>query len=120
MNDWFEAKVVSNRPAADGLVHLDLDVSHLPLQAAYEHPGQYVKLGLEGLGESSFAIASAPQGNVFEFLLKGGSPLVNALSVLPEGASVRVSSVKGRGFPLERAKDRRVLLFATGSGISAV
>jgi NAD(P)H-flavin reductase len=122
MSDWFEARVVSNRPAADGLVYLDLEVGGSPAQAAYRRPGQYVKLSLEGLGESPFAIASAPdsQARVFEFLLKGGSPLADALAVLPVGAKVRMGKVEGRGFPLERARGKRVLLFATGSGISAL
>jgi len=122
MRDWFEAIVVSNRPAADGLVHLDLDVGDHPLRGAFERPGQYVKLALEGVGEGPFAIASAPDpdSRVFEFLLKGGSALADALGALPEGSLVRMGTVQGKGFPLEPARGKRVLLFATGSGISAV
>lgn len=120
MSDWFEAKVVSNRPAADGLVHLDIDVSGQAAVGPHERPGQFVRLALEGVGDSPFAIASAPGKRVFEFLLKGGSPLADALMALPEGAAVKVGRVQGKGFPVDAARGRNVLLFATGSGISAV
>lgn len=122
MSDWHEAKVVSNQPEAHGLWALDLDVVGTPLVGAHRVPGQYVKLALEGVGESSFAIASAPNpsGSVLEFLIKGGAPLADALRALPVGAKVKVSAVQGKGFPLEKAQGKNVLLFATGSGISPV
>lgn len=122
MSDWYEAKVVSNRPAADGLVHLDIDVGDLPLKGTHERPGQFLRLALDGVGDNFFAIASAPgpKAHVFEFLLKAGSPLSEALMALPEGATVKVGRVEGKGFPVENARGKSVLLFATGSGISAV
>jgi sulfhydrogenase subunit gamma (sulfur reductase) len=122
MSDWHDAKVVSNRLEAQGLLALGLDVSGTPLAGSHQVPGQYVKLALEGVGEGFFAIASTPdpRGRTFEFLIKGGAAVADALRVLPAGATVRVSPVQGKGFPLASARGKNVLLFATGSGISPV
>lgn len=120
MADWHEAKVVANTRAADGLFHLTLDVEGTPLAAAHTAAGQYVKLSLEGQGEGTFAIASPPGGARFEFLIKEGPGLPGALKEAKAGSGVRVTAPTGKGFPLERARGRDVLLFATGSGISAI
>jgi NAD(P)H-flavin reductase len=79
-----------------------------------------VKLSLPERGEGFFAIASAPgaHGTALELLVKGGAPLADALVALPIGSTVKLTQAQGKGFPLEEAKGRRVLLFATGSGIS--
>jgi NAD(P)H-flavin reductase len=122
MSGLHDAVVVSIQPAAEGLVSLRLDVSGTPLPAEFRTPGQYVKLAVEGVGESYFAIASAPEPtrSVLEFLLKTGSPLPDALAKLAPGSQVRISQPQGTGFPLEKAQGRRLLLFATGSGISPI
>ncbi|MFP2963404.1 NAD-binding oxidoreductase [Myxococcus sp. 1LA] len=122
MPDWHLATVADSTPAADGLTDLVLDVQGTPLAGSHERPGQYVHLRLPGVGEGLFAIASPPggTGTQWEFLLKVGSPLPDALVHLPRGAHVDVSRPEGRGFPLERARGQDVLLFATGSGISAI
>lgn len=94
-----------------------------PLARAHERPGQFVSLHLPGLETSLYAISSAPQPRdaSFHFLLKRGSPLPNALAALSPGDEVHIGMPQGPGFPLERAFDApRLLLFATGSGISAI
>jgi NAD(P)H-flavin reductase len=122
MSDWHEAPVSSVRSAADGLFHLQLDVSQTALAGAHALPGQFVKLSLEGQGEGFFAIASAPhpRGVILDFLIKRGSPLADTLAALPPGSRVRLTSPSGKGFPLEKARNRSLLLFATGSGISPI
>ncbi|MCP3058945.1 NAD-binding oxidoreductase [Myxococcus sp. K38C18041901] len=122
MPDWHPATVTARTPAADGLTDLVLDIQGTPLVGTHAHPGQYVRMSLPGLQPGMFAIASPPevQGLRWEFLLKDGSPLPDALIRLPLGAQVQVSAPEGRGFPVERARGHDVLLFATGSGISAI
>ncbi|MFZ5468106.1 MAG: NAD-binding oxidoreductase [Myxococcota bacterium] len=121
MSDWHQAKVEENTPAADQLFHLVLDVEGTGLGEAHQLPGQYVKLSLDGVGEGYFAIASAPgDGHHFELLIKAGSPLATALAQAKVGSLVRISAPLGKGFPLEAAKGKNVLLFATGSGIGAI
>ncbi len=121
MSEWHTATVTEKTPAADGLVHLVLNVANTPLEGTHSVPGQCVKLSLDGKGEAYFAIASGPgKGPTLEFLVKRGAPLADALCDSPVGGQVRVSAVLGRGFPLEKARGKDVLLFATGSGISAI
>ncbi|MBZ4418710.1 NAD-binding oxidoreductase [Myxococcus sp. RHSTA-1-4] len=122
MPDWHPATVSTTAPAADGLTDLVLDIQGTPLVGTHAHPGQYVRLRLPGAPEGMFAIASppAPQGTHWEFLLKAGATLADALIRLPPGARVEVTPPEGRGFPLEHARGRDVLLFATGSGISPI
>ena len=119
MSDWFEAHVVSISSAAEGLVHLRLDV---PPEVAASHtvPGQYVKLSVESVGEGFFAVASrpSPSGNRIELLLKLGAALTDAIRRLSPGAALRITTAQGKGFPLERARARDLVLVATGSGIS--
>lgn len=117
---WSPAHVAAVAPAAEGLVTLALDVGGTPLAGTHRAPGQYVRLALPEVGEGVFAIASAPARTRWEFLLKTGSALPDALAALPAGAVVQVSAPEGRGFPLETAHGSDLLLFATGSGISAI
>jgi len=122
MSDWFEITVVDRHPSAANLTELDLDARGTPIPASHQRAGQYLKLSLPGKGEGFFAIASAPgaRGEVLELLIKSGSALADALVTLPVGARVQATAAQGKGFALEAARGRRVLLFATGSGISAV
>ena len=120
MDDWHKAKVSSRSEAAEGLFHLVLEVP-ASLGVGHTHPGQYVKLKVEGAGEGFFAIASAPgAGSRFELLIKQGSPLATALGLLTVGSSVQLSAPSGKGFPLEQMRGKNLLLFATGSGIGAI
>src|SRR5262245_50685805 len=121
MTDWLDARVASISPAAEGLVHVSLDVSR-EVAASHTAPGQYVKLEKDGLGESFFAIASRPNptGDRFDFLLKSGSALADAIAALAPGDVIHTTVAQGKGFPLDRAHGCDVVLVATGSGISPV
>jgi NAD(P)H-flavin reductase len=121
MTEWHPATLLARSPAADGLMDLTLDLSESPLRESHQRPGQYVHLRLPGLAEGLFALASAPgTSGRWELLVKAGSPLTNALVHLPLGERVEVSRPEGRGFPLEQARGKDLLLFATGSGISPI
>ncbi len=121
MSKWSEAKVTAVHPAAEGLTSLELDLRGTPLAGTHRQPGQYVSLSLEGVGAGLFAIASAPHADArFEFLIKRGSPLADALRLLQPGSKVRVSLPAGQGFPIAKAEGKNLLFFATGSGISSI
>jgi NAD(P)H-flavin reductase len=122
MTAWYPTTLSSRSPAADGLTDLVLDIGGTPLVGTHLHPGQYARLRLPTEKEGLYAIASPPdpRGTHWEFLLKDSSPLLAALLRLPVGAQVEVSPPEGKGFPLEKARGHDLLLFATGSGISAI
>ncbi|GMU04968.1 NAD-binding oxidoreductase [Corallococcus caeni] len=122
MSDWHTATVTARKLAADGLTDWVLDIGGTPLVGSHAHPGQYVQLRLPGGEPGMFAIASppAPAGTQWEFLLKDDGSLPAALLRLPLGARVEVKRPEGPGFPMEKARGRDLLLFASGSGISAI
>lgn len=121
-SDWQAVTVAALFPAADSLTELALDLRGTSLVGTHRRPGQYVRLALPGVGEGMFAIASAPEpaGTRWDFLLKGGSPVPDALVQLPLGSAVQACAPEGEGFPLDAARGKDLLLFATGSGISPI
>jgi sulfhydrogenase subunit gamma (sulfur reductase) len=121
MKDWYPATLAARSLAADGLTDLTLDVSRTPVAQAHLRPGQYTWVRLPGHEEGVFAIASPPgTPGRWDLLVKAGSPLPEALIQLPLGAVMEVTRPGGRGFPLDQVRGRDLLLFATGSGISAI
>lgn len=114
-----EATITSISGAAEGLALVRLDVGEA-LARSYATPGQYTKAQVEGVGESFFAIASAPGSATWDLLLKRGSPLVDAIASKNPGDRLAVATAMGKGFPIERAAGRDLVLVATGSGISPI
>ena len=92
------------------------------LSPPHEHPGQVVKLRCEGHKHGYFALANAPRPDgAGELLLKRGTPLADALiAAAAPGATLQATAPLGPGFPLADARDRDVLLFAAGSGITPI
>jgi NAD(P)H-flavin reductase len=87
----------------------------------HRRPGQVVKVRTPE-GEGYFALASAPQpsGQVELLLKRGGRVADSALARAAPGRELEVSAPFGRGFPVEEARGRDVLLFAAGSGIAPI
>jgi NAD(P)H-flavin reductase len=85
-------------------------------------PGQVVKLRAPEVGDGYFALANAPAAaGVGELLVKRGGAVADAvIARAAPGAEVHVSAPHGRGFPVEAARGRDVLLFAAGSGITPI
>ena len=87
------------------------------LAQAHHHPGQYVLLELAPGITSPFAIASTPGERDFELLL-GRDALAQLGAEIP--GSFSLSAPQGPGFAVERAIGHDVVVFAVGSGMSAV
>lgn len=95
----------------------------LPAAFARQHvaPGQVVR-ARTAAGEAFFALATAPSpAGVAELLVKRGGRVAEAvIAAARPGASVELTPPFGKGFPLEEAVGRDVLLFAAGSAIAPV
>ncbi|HEU4595871.1 MAG TPA: hypothetical protein VFS10_12075 [Pyrinomonadaceae bacterium] len=84
-------------------------------------PGQVavLQVGEDEAARAYFAIASAPEDEEVEFLVKQtNSPASSALYELPVGASVRLVEITGRGFALDEQAGRDLVFVAMGTGVA--
>lgn len=105
---------------------LELAVTGTPLEGAYRTPGQFLRARAGGTGKEAFlALANAPGGATLELLVQIPDPpdptkAAAMLAALGEGDTVEVTPPGGKGFPVEGERGRDLMLFAGGSGISAI
>ncbi len=99
-------------------VRLELGPS---LAARHVLPGQVVKLHTAA-GEGYFALASAPTVEPrADLLVKRGGKIADlAIATASAGSTLEMSAPFGKGFPVDEALGRDVLLFAAGSGIAPI
>jgi sulfhydrogenase subunit gamma (sulfur reductase) len=82
-------------------------------------PGQVAVLGVPGVGESYYAIASAPEDKTgMEFLVKKGEGVSKALFEAKKGDLVQAKGPVGKGFPIDKYHGRNLLIAAVGSAIA--
>ncbi len=82
-------------------------------------PGQVAILGMEGIGESYYAIASAPDDkNGLEVLVKDGKGVSAALFRVNKGDKIQGKGPIGKGFPVDNYPGRDFLIAAVGSAIA--
>lgn len=82
-------------------------------------PGQVAVLGMGDVGESYFAIASAPEDrDGMEFLIRKGQRVSEALFTVKKGGKVRGKGPLGKGFPVDQYLGRDLILAAVGSAIA--
>ncbi len=92
-----------------------------PLAEKHTRPGQVVKIRTAA-GEGFFALASAPERGRADLLVKrGAGKIADAVvaQALPERA-LELTEPFGKGFPVDAAAGKDVLLFAAGSGVAPV
>ncbi len=103
------------QPVSDELFELSLEVPQ-SVAHSFTTPGQYHLLEVDGMEPKPFAIASAPGTRHFEYLVRRGFGVADALA--SPGVQVRAGNAEGPGFPLEASRGRDLLLVATGTGVA--
>ncbi len=84
-------------------------------------PAQVAILGIEEVGESYFAIASAPEDRGgMEFLIQMGEGVSRVLFGVKIGDLVQGKGPLGKGFPIDHYPRRDFILAAVGSAIAPV
>jgi len=124
---WTSLEVADIEDAADGLKAITIQPPASTAEG-YEIPGQYVQIREPGAEKAGFfAVASPPDADPFEFLIKetppsDWSPGTGWLTGSSKGTALEMSQAMGSGFKLADHIDdvERVLLFAAGSGISPI
>lgn len=82
-------------------------------------PGQVAVVEVEGAGRAYFAIASAPEDEELEFLVKcSGDPAARAFYELQPGERLRLVQIVGHGFDLSKLAGRDLVFVAMGTGVA--
>lgn len=82
-------------------------------------PGQVALLEVEGAGRAYFAIASAPDDDELEFLVKlSNDSACRAIYEMKPGARVGLVEIAGHGFDLKAQEGRDLVFVAMGTGVA--
>jgi NAD(P)H-flavin reductase len=110
--------VLSARRDAGGTLLLVTLLVEPAVAAAYVAPGQYIEVAVPK-GAGYFALAGEPGDPAWELLVRSAGGAADDLASLPVGSPLDVSRPLGRGFPLQRAHGRPLVVAAVGSAIAA-
>jgi NAD(P)H-flavin reductase len=82
-------------------------------------PGQFAMLYVFGAGEVPISVSAIPDGDrSLVHTVRSVGPVTRALCETPEGAAVGLRGPFGRGWPMERAEGRDVVVVAGGLGLA--
>ncbi len=110
------ARLIS-RDAGRPLVPIILELPDA-VRASHTVPGQYVSLAAGG--ESGYFVVASPVGAPqWRLLIKAGGTTADALLAEPLGATFAVTDALGKGFPMDEARGRRLVVAVAGTGIAA-
>ncbi len=85
----------------------------------FPQPGQFLQVSLPGIGECPLASCSYDK-QVLTLLIKNAGSVTSALSNLNSGDLVYIRGPYGRGFPLNKLKNKNLIFIAGGTGIAPV
>jgi sulfhydrogenase subunit gamma (sulfur reductase) len=111
--------ILSEREPVGGALHRVRLLVSAEVAASHTRHGQYVELRHEET-KGYFVLASPLGEKQWDLLLKEGGALADKLRGLPLGTPLVTSLAQGPGFPVDEARGRPLVLFATGSGIAAM
>ncbi len=85
-------------------------------------PGQFVKLGVMGVGEAPISICAAAQTDEMglELCIRNAGRVTNSIHQLKVGNTIWVRGPYGNGFPMEDLRGKDLLLVAGGLGIAPI
>jgi sulfhydrogenase subunit gamma (sulfur reductase) len=91
------------------------------LEAFRYIPGQFVKLGIMGVGEAPISICTAQTSEPgLELCIRNAGRVTSAIHNLKAGDLIWVRGPYGNGFPLEECEGSDVILVAGGLGIAPI
>ncbi len=79
-------------------------------------PGQFGMFSLMGIGEATFSMCSAPDGEEIEISVRNVGATTNAMFSMKKGDTIGVRGPYGNGFPVEEMKGRDIVIVAGGIG----
>jgi sulfhydrogenase subunit gamma (sulfur reductase) len=114
----FEAEVVERIDESAGIFTLSLRFTDPDIQRAYNfQPGQFNMVYLYGIGEVAISIVSDPRDeHLYDHTIRAVGRVTHGLALLQTGQSVGIRGPYGRGWPLQQAQGRDVLIVTGGLG----
>jgi NAD(P)H-flavin reductase len=112
--------VQSVRPETPEVATFSLAFQDRARHDAYQiEPGQFNMIYLPGVGEVPISVASAPgEGPTIDHTIRFVGKVTQAIGNLGPGAVVGLRGPFGRGWPIDRARGRDVLIVAGGLGLA--
>jgi len=82
-------------------------------------PGQFVMISVLGAGEAPFSISSTPsRPGLLEFCIREAGSVTKAIFRLKENDLIGIRGPYGNGFPIERMKNKDILIVMGGLGVA--
>ena len=97
------------------------DAASLTLATPAGHevaPGQFAMVYVFGVGEAALSVSATTAAGGQVHTIRAVGPVTDALTQAPVGAAVGWRGPFGVGWPLDRARDRDVVLVAGGIGLA--
>lgn len=83
-------------------------------------PGQFNMIYIPGIGESPISISSAPGDHYLTHTIRIAGDVTNAIRKLKHGDSLYLRGPFGKGWPVEEAEEREVMIIGGGLGIASL
>jgi NAD(P)H-flavin reductase len=117
-----EAEIVERIEESPSIYTLRLRFTDPQIHAAYSfQPGQFNMLYLHGVGEVPISIVSDPEDeHMYDHTIRAVGRVTNAMAQLREGDRIGVRGPFGRGWPMEEAKGKDVVIATGGLGCAPV
>jgi sulfhydrogenase subunit gamma (sulfur reductase) len=81
-------------------------------------PGQFIEIGIPGIGEAPISLCSSPtEGDFFELCIRDVGNVTHALHMAKAGDEVLVRGPYRKGFPLDILKKKDLILIGGGLGV---
>jgi sulfhydrogenase subunit gamma (sulfur reductase) len=81
-------------------------------------PGQFMMLGILGIGESAISISNVENENLIYLTIRNVGNVTSSIYSLKKSESISIRGPYGQGWPLEKAKGKDILIVAGGMGIA--
>jgi sulfite reductase subunit B len=110
------ATVTAVRPLTEKEKLFDLELAGGPLGHT---PGQFVEVSAYGYGEAPISVSSSPTvPERLQLCVRNVGNVTGALHRLAPGAAIGIRGPFGRGFPVDKMRNRDILFVAGGLGLA--
>lgn len=114
------AKILKSEDMTEIEKHIELEIVDKEFAKGFVYkPGQFVEVGVMGVGESPISICAArKKEDLLELCVRRVGRVTNAIHRLKPGDTLWIRGPYGNGFPMEKMEGSNLLLVAGGLGIA--